>query len=124
MNQEVKRLWIKELMAHTEVQCNHDLSIMHGETQYFCAVGVLVEAYRKHTGNGAWEPPLVPGYGKVSFRYWTLGRLEKSEYSVPEEVLYWAGISDIRDPLLNHVVKMNDTESSFSEIAEYLSTHA
>jgi hypothetical protein len=79
MNPEIKRLWVEDLRAHTELQGQ-------GELRYenkFCCLGRLCEVYREQTGKGVWDGIRFAG----------------SSGTLPKDVADWAEIDD-RDPVV------------------------
>jgi hypothetical protein len=122
MNTEIKSLWVEALRSGEYRQAQGKLRKDEG----YCCLGVLCEiavikgiisserTYRYH------DPEFVWSYGK-----------DKDWYSLPVEVKDWA---DVRDDLIpdedcdlvdaiDHLIGLNDTGSTFSEIADLIEEH-
>ena len=106
MNKEVIKRWIKALRSGDYVQ-NQGCLRKHNT---FCVLGVICDLHAKEFGN-EWkprtEPFTVPGVKKY------LG----TALYLPEEVASWFMMHGYRELGI-----MNDSGSSFNELADYIET--
>lgn len=118
MNPEVKALWVGALRSgeygQTDGQLRRTYQLGEGEIPAeYCCLGVLCDLYDKANKTSSWDDETDNFMGKGAFP--------------PKEVAEWAGMSaHERDGLFkndseyNDVVSMNDTKSTFSEIADVI----
>lgn len=100
MNEEIKTRWVSALQSGEYKQ---GTGLLHRDDK-FCCLGVLCDLHAKETGN-LWE-----------------GSEHSSHYLYalvipPGEVMEWAGLES---DAANNLTQMNDTGTSFEQIARVI----
>lgn len=107
MNPEIKAEWIANLESGNIAQGQGYLGNLNGKR---CCLGVLCDIAVKHG--------VIPMPRIVADHHFRYGDYETMP---PHEVYDWAGINTVIDvDLISSLVKMNDREYPFSEIAQVI----
>ena len=106
MNPEIKKIWIEALRSGEYEQGRYCLENIEGQ---FCCLGVLSHIAWK---NGICERSFTNNY---------MIKYDDSKGFLPPSVMKWAGLKE-RSPIIKEktLSLYNDSESSFSEIADLI----
>ena len=113
MNPQIKQKWVSALRSGEYQQGQYCLRTDNG----FCCLGVLCDLYGKEN-NVEWD--LVNDGGNYEFQY--------KEESLPISVMEWAGVENdnpyiIGDTGGTSLSLLNDSGSTFNEIADLIEEH-
>jgi hypothetical protein len=111
MNPQIKQKWVSALRSGEYQQTQRYLHKEDG----FCCLGVLCDLYIKEN-NVEWE--LLD----VSTHY----EFQSYEKELPLSVIDWAGVEDANPYIIGvgtSLASLNDTGSTFNEIADVIEEH-
>ena len=112
MNPQIKQKWVSALRSGEYQQTQRRLHDENG----FCCLGVLCDLYLKEN-NLEWEP---------STHYKNAYMFQDMVAVLPLSVEKWAGVGE-GNPLVNDgdssLVELNDSGSTFNEIADVIEDH-
>jgi hypothetical protein len=110
MNSQIKQKWVSALRSGEYQQCRGYLRTDNG----FCCLGVLCDLYGKEN-NVEWQHNEVDGY-----------LYEKHSTVLPLSVMEWADVDGRSADICNRtetLAKLNDSGSTFNEIADLIEEH-
>lgn len=117
MKTVIANLWAEALISGDYPQGTKKLRALAG----FCCLGVLCDLYRKETDKGEWIKPSQVYIGEEDYYKFALDK-QIDKTCIPAAVQEWAGLEDCVGSLGagNSLIQMNDSGSSFKEIAEII----
>ena len=128
MNQEIKKLWVAALRSGNYVQGKNALCQESPEGPHFCCLGVLCDLA---VAADVTEQSLTEDKGNTVRAYredLTLPNTVPATAVLPHSVVMWANLNSAHPMVLadgyeHGLAQLNDSGSTFSEIADLIEKH-
>ena len=118
MKEEIKNIWVKALRSG-DYQQGEGMLVNDGK---FCCLGVLCDLHRHETDSAAWKT--AGDENDTVLQYTPLDSAIASQREagvLPPFVMKWSGVRTPQGTINNgSLTALNDSGSSFSEIADYI----
>lgn len=126
MNKNIAKRWANALRSGKYKKTKESLKKRKGDSEYFCALGVLCDLYQKTHKNELKESAENSFYSRNNGKGgWYTIYIENCEGTLPQKVKTWAGMRSEEGYLwrkrsLPSISEHNDLGKSFKDIADII----